>query len=59
VFTAAHCVLDRNGGPPAAPQDVRIHVDTLTATDGDLYNVSQILVHPKFQKAGEIFAVAE
>jgi hypothetical protein len=55
VFTAAHCVTDKNGGPDAEPGDVQVRVGTVVVTQGDVYNVSRILVHPKFQKAGRHF----
>ncbi len=57
VFTAAHCVTDKNGGPDAEPGDVQVRVGTVVVTQGDVYNVSRILVHPKFQKAGRHFAI--
>jgi secreted trypsin-like serine protease len=56
VFTAAHCVTDKNGGPDAEPGDVQVRVGTVVVTQGDVYNVSRIMVHPKFQKAGRHFA---
>jgi secreted trypsin-like serine protease len=55
VFTAAHCVTDKNGGPDAEPGDVQVRVGTVVVTQGDVYNVSRIMVHPKFQKAGRHF----
>jgi secreted trypsin-like serine protease len=55
VFTAAHCVTDKNGGPDAEPGDVQVRVGTVVVTQGDIYNVSRIMVHPKFQKAGRHF----
>jgi secreted trypsin-like serine protease len=57
VFTAAHCVTDKNGGPDAEPGDVQVRVGTVVVTQGDVYNVSKILVHPKFQKAGRHLAI--